>query len=254
MSELVFREGFWVRANNVEQDLVIVRDIVQGDAYRTALLSGPAFNVVVDIGAHIGTFAVLWHAKNPSARIVCVEACPDNIPALQENVGSFATVIHAACTYQKQPLGLLNAVRPQCESTGGSMVVPLDQLDTARGQPGYRYWRDARPMPVVTLEDTMATLGVDRIDLLKLDCEGSEIDILANTPSRERIRFVIGEFLAGGSGKSCRSFLSLQVVPVIPAVAGRAGRAARAENRLPCRNSDYGGVRTANAAVGGRFF
>ncbi len=230
MSELVFREGFWVRADNVEQDLVVVRDIVRDDAYRTALLSGPAFNVVVDVGAHIGTFAVLWHAKHPSARIVCVEACPENIPALQKNVGSFATVIHAACTYQKQPLGLLNAVRPQCESTGGSMVVPLDQLDTARGQPGYQFWRDARPMPVVTLEEIMAMLGVDHIDLVSSIAK--EIDILANTPSRERIRFVIGEFLAGGSGKSCRSFLSLQVVPVIPAVAGRAGRAARAENRV----------------------
>ncbi len=36
MSELVFREGFWVRADNVEQDLVVVRDIVRDDAYRTA--------------------------------------------------------------------------------------------------------------------------------------------------------------------------------------------------------------------------
>ena len=156
MNELVFREGFWVRADNVEQDLVVVRDIVQGDAYRTALLSGDAFNVVIDVGAHIGTFAVLWHAKNPRARIVCVEACPENIPALEKNVGAFATVIHAACTYQKRPLGLLNAVRPQCESTGGSMVVPLAQLDTAAGQPGYRYRRDARLLAAVTLAEIMA--------------------------------------------------------------------------------------------------
>jgi precorrin-6B methylase 2 len=131
--ELVFREGFWVRADNEEQDLVIVRDILQQDAYRTALLSGDAFNVVIDVGAHIGTFAALWHAKNPRARIVCVEACPENIAALQKNVGSFATVIQAACTYDTRPLALLNAVRPNCESTGGSMVVPLAELATAVG-------------------------------------------------------------------------------------------------------------------------
>lgn len=146
MSELVFREGFWVRADNMEQDLAVVRDIVQSDAYCTALLAGDAFNIVVDVGAHIGTFAALWHAKNPIAKIICVEACPENIPALQKNVGSFATVIHAACTYQTEPLGLLNAVRPQCESTGGSMIVPLNQLGTAPGQPGYQYWHDTRPV------------------------------------------------------------------------------------------------------------
>jgi hypothetical protein len=99
MSDLVFREGFWVRDDNAEQDLVVVRDIVRDDAYCTALLSPDAFNVVVDIGAHIGTFSALWHAKNPRAVIACVEACPDNLPALHKNVGQFATIIHAACTY-----------------------------------------------------------------------------------------------------------------------------------------------------------
>jgi FkbM family methyltransferase len=194
MSDLVFREGFWVRADNVEQDLVVVRDIFLGDAYKTALLSGDAFNVVIDVGAHIGTFAALWHAKNPKATIVCVEACAENIPALRKNVGTFATVIHAACTYEKRLLGLLNAVRPHCESTGGSIVVPLDEIDRALGQAGYHYRRDTRPLAAITLEEIMARLGVDHIDLLKLDCEGSEIDILANTPSRERIRFVVGEY------------------------------------------------------------
>jgi hypothetical protein len=43
MSELVFQEGFWVRADNVEQDLVIVHDIYQQDAYRTRLLTPVAF-------------------------------------------------------------------------------------------------------------------------------------------------------------------------------------------------------------------
>jgi FkbM family methyltransferase len=194
MSDLIFREGFWVRHDNIEQDLVVIRDVFQGDAYRTALLGCDAFHVLIDIGAHIGTFAALWHVKNPSARIACIEACPENIPALQKNVGHFAEVIHAACTYQAKPLALLNAVRPRCESTGGSMVVPLDEIDTAPGQPGYHYWRDTRPLPAITLEEIMARLEVDHIDLLKLDCEGSEIDILGNTPSRERIRFVVGEY------------------------------------------------------------
>jgi FkbM family methyltransferase len=194
VSPLVLREGFWVREDNVDQDLTIVRDVFHNDCYRTALLGAEHFDVVVDVGAHIGTFAALWHAKNPRAKIVCIEACPENIPALKKNVGDFAKVIHAACSYGEAPLGLLNAIRPACESTGGSMVVPLAELEVTSGQPGYRYWLDRRPLPKTTLEDVLALLGEDHIDLLKLDCEEGEYDILEQTPSRRRIRFILGEY------------------------------------------------------------
>ena len=99
-------------------------------------------------------------------------------------MGEFATMIQAACTYEPGELALLNAVRPHCESTGGSTVVPADKLDDqSLHQPGYEYWHDRRPLPKLTLEELMDQLGVDHIDLLKLDCEGSEFSILEKTPS-----------------------------------------------------------------------
>ena len=143
---LVQSGDFWVRGDNIEQDLVIVRDIYEEDAYRTCLLSdnaGP--QVVIDVGAHIGCFAKKWHRKNPRARIICVEACPENLEALRRNVGEFAEVVHAACTYESEPIALLNALRPNCESTGGSVVVPKAELETSDlRQSGYRYWNDLR--------------------------------------------------------------------------------------------------------------
>jgi FkbM family methyltransferase len=196
-SGLVRAEGFWVRADNVEQDLVVVRDIFEEDAYKTRLLgdnAGP-HEVVVDIGAHIGTFARLWHEKNPQARILCVEACPENLGALQANVDEFATVVHAACTYETAELMLLNAVRPGCESTGGSVVVPRSERQTTSlRQEGYRYWDDFRALPKVTLEELMSRFGLDHIDILKLDCEGSEYSILGKTASLDRIRLIVGEY------------------------------------------------------------
>ena len=38
-------------------------------------------------------------------------------------------------------------------------------------------------MPSETLFDAVGALGIDVIDLLKLDCEGAEYDILRNSPS-----------------------------------------------------------------------
>ena len=37
-----------------------------------------------------------------------------------------------------------------------------------------------RPVPVAPLADVLAALGVDRVDLLVLDCEGCEHAVLAS--------------------------------------------------------------------------
>jgi hypothetical protein len=56
------------------------------------------------------------------------------------------------------------------------------------------YWFDARPLATVTIEQLMADHQLDHIDVLKLDCEGSEFSILENTTSLDSIGAVIGEY------------------------------------------------------------
>ena len=69
-------------------------DIAENDAYRIAEMPMPR-PVVVDVGAHIGVFSKQVYLRNPLARIVAVECCPENIPVLSSNVGDFATVVQA---------------------------------------------------------------------------------------------------------------------------------------------------------------
>src|SRR5439155_22241051 len=56
------------------------------------------------------------------------------------------------------------------------------------------YWADFRPIRTLTLEDLMQEYGVDHIDILKLDCEGSEFSILGKTTSLDRIGLIVGEY------------------------------------------------------------
>jgi FkbM family methyltransferase len=193
--EMVQYQGIWVRTGYAHhQDLDVWREVLGTDQYRLGLREHYGESeVVVDIGAHIGTFAVAWHRKNPKAKIVCVEVCPENIPVLRKNVGEFATIIHAACTYEPGELALLNSVKPDGTATGGSMVVERESIFD--GTPfGHEYWRDARPIRKVTLEDVMQIAGVDHIDVLKLDCEGGEFSILEHSPTIPQIRFILGEY------------------------------------------------------------
>ncbi|MCA9141764.1 MAG: FkbM family methyltransferase [Planctomycetales bacterium] len=199
---LVYTRNFWIRSNNAAQDLVVVQDIAENDSYRIDELPMPE-PVIIDVGAHIGCFSQAIHSRNPLARIFAVECCPENLTALRKNVGGFATVIQGAMTYEKD-IALLNAVFPDCVTTGGSCVVSREQLAQASGKTGVgadpkdsataQYWADSRPLMAVTLEQIIEQHNIDRIDVLKLDCEGSEFSILENSTSLERIDRIVGEY------------------------------------------------------------
>lgn len=184
--------GLMYRDEYSSQDVAVISEVITSDGYFTSLRGTKGEGeIVVDIGAHIGSFAALWHKKNPLARIVCVEACPENIEVLTANVGDFATVLHAACSYEPGELALLNSVKANGTATGGSVVIPSGSIDTPCQ---HFHWKDSRALAKVTLESIMEMLGVDHIDVLKLDCEGSEFSILENTPSLDRIGIMFGEY------------------------------------------------------------
>ena len=199
---LVHTHDFWVRAGNVEQDLVVVGDVLDRDTYRVEQLPMPR-PVVVDVGAHIGCFSRKVHQRNPLARIFAVECCPENIAVLDKNIGHFATVIQAAVTYEPD-VALLSSVYPHCTSTGGSAVLPREELQRrveagtifTRPGPGTdsEFWADLRPLRTVTLEQILEEHRLDRIDVLKLDCEESEYSILRNTTILDRIGIIVGEY------------------------------------------------------------
>lgn len=173
------------------QDCQGVQEVIIENTYATHVRPTRGDGeVVFDIGSHIGSFAVHWRNKNPKAIFVCVEVAPENIPILIENVGHFARVVHGACTYEASPIRLLNSVMENGVATGGSIVT----TDNPKDFNPHHYWLDERPIRRVTLESLMAEASVDRIDVLKLDCEGSEFSILENCDCLDRIGFICGEF------------------------------------------------------------
>lgn len=182
-----------VRRDNYEQDLTIVRDVYLEDCYRLNLIPGVVeqAKLIVDVGACLGAFHKRVRQMNSTADVECVEVCPENWDVLEANIGH-DDYWRGACSYSEEPLALLNAVRPNCESTGGSIVVSRAELtaDQPSFNAGYAYRRDARAVSKWTLEEIS---GGRFIDLLKLDCEGSEFDILENADI-SRIGFIVGEY------------------------------------------------------------
>lgn len=188
-------DGWNLHAWAFDQDALIIKDIYYNDSYRLRRIPpfGPA-EVIVDVGACIGAFERLARHRSPDASIFCIEVCPENIPILQANVSPQTRVIQAAVSYRSEPLSLLNAVFPKCDSTGGSILCTAEELDRIEPDVNLRsYHPDRRFIEPITLEQMLDRHGAEAIDILKLDCEGSEFDILEHC-DLDRIRMIVGEY------------------------------------------------------------
>jgi FkbM family methyltransferase len=134
-------------------------------------------HTALDVGAHIGCWSHICQQHAPHIAITAIEPHPDNYQQLVTNCPD-VTAIHGYCGYE-DAAGL--CVRDKME--GSHYVLRHDEQPAPGGQ------MIALP-PRYTLED----FGI--IDLLKLDCEGSEFDILLNCEpaTLRRIQVIVGEY------------------------------------------------------------
>jgi len=143
-------------------DAEIVRSVWLRNEYRLP----PKFwadEVVVDIGAHVGGFALACLARG-AGRVICVEPHPESARLLRQNLaryGDQVTIIEAAAWCEHATLQL-TAATDDSQNTGGATVMRAAEGITVRGIP---------------LAEILESAGA-HVRLLKLDCEGAEHVIL----------------------------------------------------------------------------
>lgn len=166
--ELHTRSGtiLFVRA----QDLDAPAEVFGNDEYLSADLNWSEAQFVLDLGAHIGSFT-LWLAERSQARVYCVEPNPDTFERLSRNV------------YGLRASG--QAILRQAAIGGSSGRMPLI---LAANSGGVRLGSRAAPgahgrddVDVMTLEQALAYSGFPRVDIVKMDIEGSEYSVLEAT-------------------------------------------------------------------------
>lgn len=165
-------------------------DIFERDCYGLKNLTLKESPFILDVGAHFGYFSLfcLEQFKNPE--IIAIECCPENLPILKTNVGSRVTILPKALTYQKDVYLLNSAILPTRVTCGASEVLSLDEIKKHRHNE-LHYFVDPRPLETITLEEIVKDR---RVDILKLDCEGSEFSILENTTCLEQMDLIVGEW------------------------------------------------------------
>src|SRR5256886_4641101 len=177
--------GFWVRGNaNLGVSVDGVRFDVRPRTNDLDLISSKhepmatrsfqvaAGDVVVDVGAHIGRYALRAAAR--ASKVIAIEPDPSNFILLEQNVrlNGFSNVVlvpHALSSRAGTRALWLAA----SGNTGTSSVDP--DASSARGRarsPGIV------PVGALTLDELVESVGLTRIDWLKVDGGGHEIAVL----------------------------------------------------------------------------
>ena len=155
------------------EGLEVLEEVFRERYYGTLFPLFEPDTAVVDIGAHYGYFS-LFAARNlgPGSRVVACE--PDRAAAAvwRRNLGDNPTpgvatrLIEVAVTDRAGTARLSDG--HQAERT----LLPTDDAAAA----------DTTLVRAATLAEVLSEGGIDRVDFLKMDCEGSEFDILLGAP------------------------------------------------------------------------
>jgi FkbM family methyltransferase len=127
----------------------------------------PGFHprLIVDGGANVGYATVFFARKFPDARILSVEPEPANFEMLKRNTAAYPQVTPIQAALWNRPADLVVA-NPEDESWAFRM-------QDSPGGSGLR-------VRSLTVCELLEQAGAGRIDLLKLDIEGSEKDLFAS--------------------------------------------------------------------------
>lgn len=151
-----------------DSDALILWDIYANQPYTRDPLTLQEGQTIVDIGGHVGLFAT-WAASHPGVKVYVYEANPGNYQYLRKNIDSnhFTNIQAFPCAVSGKK-GVVSLYLHEEGSGGNSLYrehVRSSNLQSVE-------------VPSVTLEDVLTENKIEKVDFLKIDCEGAEYAIL----------------------------------------------------------------------------
>jgi len=124
-------------------------------------------HIIIDVGAHIGTFALLAATKVPAGRVFAIEACQETYNILKINIA------------------INHLQNVQCSHLALSDKRGFTKLHYNVGNWGHSITKKhtllGEDVPTDTLAGYMADHAIARCHLIKFNCEGAEFPILLST-------------------------------------------------------------------------
>jgi FkbM family methyltransferase len=157
----------------------VFKEIFMADVYNIRALARvlPDDPLVIDIGANAGFFDILLLSKTKNAQIYAYEPLSSNIEHMRSVASSNRRFDKSVSI---NPLAVTGAacemLRLYAQDTDDNQVVASSLKDFSSDNTK-ELW-----VPAISFADIMSGMPRTKVDLLKMDCEGSEYEIILNTP------------------------------------------------------------------------
>jgi len=156
----------------------VIPEAIHGDEYKTKNVDFKPGDVVIDIGANVGSVSIMLAKKYPFLKIYSYEAHPINFQNLQKNIKennvsnikAFNNAVFSEDNY-------FIDISLNIDNTGASnsFIDPEEYPDI------YEKEYSSVQVPTISLDTIIKENDIQNIKLLKMDCEGAEFDIFSNS-------------------------------------------------------------------------
>lgn len=170
----------------------IFKEIFVEDFYniKEVLKNVPQKPLIIDVGANIGLFEALILSKRPEASILAYEPFEDNIQILKNMMDNNPLYFNNVKVFQKAVSDKDNEeinlyVK---HSEGQSSIASIYEDFDPRN-------KNVTTVTTTTLEAIVNSNKINKVDIVKMDCEGAEYSILYATPESilKRIKLLLIE-------------------------------------------------------------
>jgi FkbM family methyltransferase len=129
---------------------------------------------IIDIGANVGAFSVMASNRYPNAKIYSYELMKNNYDFLIQKVqGKNVTCFNEAVIGSNTPVG----VYEHPHNPGGHKPVFGSDTRSYLGESRFTAKFAKKEVSSVSFSEVLHSNQIEKVDFLKLDCEGSEYEI-----------------------------------------------------------------------------
>lgn len=169
-SEIIylFRNGLNILTRPGKYDHASIINIIFLNWYKINRKEIETKPVIIDVGAHIGVFSLFLSTFDNESQIYAFEPIPDTYTQLKKNI----MINHLEDIINIYPYAL----------SGKSGLIDIYISNEDQNASIYHLDSDVNKIQVesFSLDDFINNSQLSNIDIIKLNCEGAEIDILRN--------------------------------------------------------------------------
>ena len=161
-------KGRHIHLRKATTDFCVYRQVLVFEQYKIKGLKPENVKVIIDLGANIGLSAIYFIDRYPHAQIIAVEPEKANYDLMARNVDDLPGIhcMHNAVWNAHKSLGV---------------------FDSGSGEYGYQVKEESTEeksvIQSVTINDIIEKYQLQKIDLLKIDIEGSEKELFSDNYS-----------------------------------------------------------------------